>query len=102
MEAVLLERANPKSPVTPGVVLPASEALADLAFGMENYADALMFYMETLERNPNRYRSLLGAGDSARLLGRDEDARGYYEQLLTVAAESDRADLAAVRDYLGN
>ncbi|NKB86696.1 MAG: hypothetical protein GKS06_00545 [Acidobacteria bacterium] len=102
MAAVMLERDNLKNPVTPGVVLPATEALAEMAFAMENYADALMFYLETLERNPNRYRSLLGAGDSAKLMGRDEEARTYYEQLLEIAPVSTRDDLAAVREFLAN
>jgi len=97
-----LETANPKHPVTPGMVLPAREAYADMLFALERYDEAAAQYAATLETNPNRYRSLLGAGDSARLAGNADAARGFYGELLEVATGSERPELARVREHLAN
>jgi len=73
-----------------------------MLFGLERYADAHAQYVMTLETHPNRYRSLLGAGDSARLAGNTEAAREFYVRLLETAAASERAELERVREFLAN
>jgi tetratricopeptide (TPR) repeat protein len=100
--AAELESQHPKNPVTPGVVLPAREAYGDMLFAVERYADAIEQYRLNLDVNPNRYRSLLAAGDAARLMGDEEQAREFYSQLLEVAGEGERAELETVRESLGN
>lgn len=97
-----LDLANPKNPVTPGTVLPARESYADMLFELERYDEAHTQYALSLETSPNRYRSLLGAGDSARLAGHAETARGYYQRLLDTAAASTRDELGRVREFLAN
>jgi len=69
---------------------------------LERYDEAAAQYAATLETNPNRYRSLLGAGDSARLAGNADAARGFYGELLEVATGSERPELARVREHLAN
>ena len=52
-------------------------------------------------RDPNRYRSLSGAGQAAARSGNRDKARTYYGRLLELAgAGSERAELRAAREYL--
>ncbi len=100
--AAELASANPKSPVTPGVVRPARESYADMLFALGRFDEAAAQYAATLETSPGRFRSLLGAGDSARLAGDLETARTFYAQLLEIAAGSDRAEIAGVREHMSD
>jgi tetratricopeptide (TPR) repeat protein len=50
-----------KHPVTPGPLIPARELLGDLLLVHQRPADALAAYQKTLEREPNRARTLTGA-----------------------------------------
>lgn len=100
-QAAELEGSTEKSPVTPGVVLPARELYADMLLELERYEEAQRQYELSMERSPNRFRSLLGAADSARLAGRSDDAREHYERLLEMAGDSSRPEVARVREHLG-
>jgi tetratricopeptide (TPR) repeat protein len=102
-EAAQKEASTEKNPVTPGEVLPARELYGDMLLATEDYAGALAEYQAALERSPNRFNSLFGAGRAAELAGDKATAVGYYEQLLAVAPEAsgDRAAFDHARAYVG-
>jgi tetratricopeptide (TPR) repeat protein len=91
-----------KHPVTPGEVLPAREMLGDLLMEMKRPAEALVAYEANLQKHPNRFNGLYGAGRAAAQSGNPEKARRYYQQLLTVTQPTDspRPELAALKGYL--
>ncbi|MGE4542922.1 MAG: tetratricopeptide repeat protein [Pedobacter sp.] len=86
IQAAAMEAATEKHPVTPGEVLPAHELLADMYFEMGRYEDALANYRAALDRSPNRFNSLYGAGRSAQLAGDQELTTHFYKKLVEVAA----------------
>lgn len=81
-----LEASTEKHPVTPGEVLPAQELLADMFFEVGRYPEAQARYQAALERSPNRFNSLYGAGRAAELGGDDDKATFYYQKLVEVSA----------------
>jgi tetratricopeptide (TPR) repeat protein len=87
--AAELEASTEKHPVTPGEVLPARELLGDMLLELDRPAEALVEYEAALERSPNRFNSLFGAGRSAQLDGQDAVAAGYYAKLIEVTAHAD-------------
>ncbi|HEX6049330.1 MAG TPA: hypothetical protein VFZ21_08675, partial [Gemmatimonadaceae bacterium] len=97
-EAAELESATPKHAVTPGPTLPAHELWADLLLEQHKPDDALAMYRTSLRLYPKRFNSLLGAARAAAAAGDASGARQYYQELLTVAARSDRrAELEEAR-----
>lgn len=60
-EAVRLQEATPKHPVTPAPTLPAQELLADLLLELGRPAEALEAYARSLRSRPGRANSLAGA-----------------------------------------
>jgi tetratricopeptide (TPR) repeat protein len=101
-EAADLEETVEKHPVTPGPILPARELLGDLLLELNRPADALVAYESTLEREPNRARTLYGAARSAELAGNRQKARAHYTALaeLMANAEPSRMELRAAREFL--
>ena len=101
-EAAELEASTEKHPVTPGEVLPARELLADMLLELGQPAEALRQYEIALERSPNRFNSLYGAGRAAELSGDAESALRYYQELvdITVDGKTDRERLRHARAYL--
>jgi tetratricopeptide (TPR) repeat protein len=85
-EATALEATTEKHPVTPGEVLPAHELLADMLLDLKQYQEAQHYYEATLERSPNRFNSLYGAGRTAELAGDKKTAARHYGKLNEVAA----------------
>ena len=75
------EDATEKSAVTPGPLAPARELLGDMLLDVGRPAEALGEYRKSLEREPNRYRSLDGALKAARSAG-DHEAEVVYTQQL--------------------
>jgi len=86
--AAELEASTEKHPVTPGEVLPAHELLADMMLDMGRPKQALDKYQAALTRNPNRLNSLYGAGYAAEQLGKKEQAKKYYRQLVELTVDS--------------
>lgn len=80
-QAAEREDATEKSAVTPGPLAPARELLGDMLLDVGRPAEALAEYRKSLEREPNRYRSLDGAMKAARAAGDDEAEAGYERQL---------------------
>ncbi|MEN8136374.1 MAG: hypothetical protein ABFS18_12705 [Thermodesulfobacteriota bacterium] len=85
-----LEASTEKHPVTPAEVLPVREMFADMLLEMDHYKDALSEYEISLERNPNRFNSLYGAGHAAELGGNMSKAKFYYEMLIKMTADADK------------
>ncbi len=100
--AAQMEAGTEKHPVTPGEVLPARELLADMLLELGRYSEALAEYEAALDRSPNRFNSLFGAGRAAELGGDTEPAVRYYSLLLEVAekADTDRVRLQHAREYV--
>jgi len=103
-KAANIEASTEKHPVTPGEVIPAHELLADMLLDLEQYENALAKYQATLKRNPNRLNSLFGAGIASEKIGDTEQAKVYYQQLLTLThkADSSLARVAHAKEYLSS
>lgn len=101
-EAADLEDSVDKHPVTPGAVLPARELLGDMLLVAGRSEEALAAYRVSLETSPNRARSLYGAARAAAGAGDARTSRGYYEQLVAVAAhEAGRPPFVEARRVIG-
>jgi tetratricopeptide (TPR) repeat protein len=100
-EAADLEASTPKHAVTPGPTLPAQELLGDLLMEQRQPAEALASYQHSMVLYPRRFNGLLGAARAARATDDSSLARGYYKELLEVAAAGTRqAPLAEARNYV--
>jgi tetratricopeptide (TPR) repeat protein len=102
-QAAELEDKTEKHPVTPGEVLPARELLGDLLLELNDPVQALAAYEANLEKRPNRFNGLYGAGLAAQKAGDTSKAGKYYRQLLSVARNGSvngRPELAAIKKYL--
>jgi tetratricopeptide (TPR) repeat protein len=101
-KAAELESSTEKHPVTPGEILPARELLADMLFDMGRYREAQTEYETALERSPNRFNSLYGAGLAAELGGNKSEAVFYYKKILEITAtvKTDREQLKHAKLYL--
>ncbi|MBN9562119.1 MAG: hypothetical protein J0H14_15535 [Alphaproteobacteria bacterium] len=91
-----------KAPVTPGSILPAREMLADMLLEAQQPALALAEYERSLEAAPNRFRSLVGAGNAAEQAGDATKAKLYRERIvqLTATHGTDRPEASAAKRYL--
>ncbi len=100
--AAELEDKTGKHPVTPGEILPARELLADMLMEMGNPEKALAEYEAVLKTHPNRFNALYGAGLSAQKTSSKENAKMYYQQLLTVvnSTSSQRTELKGIKLFL--
>jgi tetratricopeptide (TPR) repeat protein len=86
-----------KHNVTPGVILPARELLAEMLLKTKQPAAALTEFEAVLRTAPNRFNALAGAGCAAKLSGNNEKARKYYADLLSMCATAD-GDRPALND----
>ena len=98
-EAVALEAATDKHPVTPGAVLPAREMYGDLLLALGRPGEALAEYEASLAVAPNRFYALGAAVRAADAAGRRDTARAHFATLEKVAARSDgsRADFVKLK-----
>src|ERR1700733_13162070 len=97
-----MEDATEKHPVTPGEVLPARELLGDMLLQMNKPANALEAYEADLEKHPNRFNGLYGAGLAAERSGNNAKAGIYYKQLLAIASQVKpaRPELTTIKLFL--
>jgi len=100
--AAEMEDKTEKHPVTPCEVIPARELLGDLFMQMNTAEKALGAYKADLQKHPNRFNALYGAGLAAEKLNDAQTAASYYQQLLHVVgdAKSNRNELNRIREYL--
>jgi tetratricopeptide (TPR) repeat protein len=92
-----------KHPVTPGPLIPARELLGDLLMVHGLPAEALAAYETTLEREPNRARTLVGAARAARAAGEVEVARRYYRAVAELMdSSSARPELREATAFLAS
>src|SRR6266849_1571778 len=91
-----------KHPVTPGVPEPARELYGIMLLDRGMAADALAAFEATIKKEPNRLNATLGAAKAAEKLGDKAKATANYQKLATLAsaADTDRPDLAAAREFL--
>jgi tetratricopeptide (TPR) repeat protein len=90
-----------KHPVTPGPLVPARELFGDLLAEHGDPAGALAAYQATLEREPNRARTLIAAARAARAGGQGDLARTYYQAVVDLMdPASSRPELREASQYL--
>jgi len=92
-----------KNAVTPGPLAPARELLGDMLIEMREPAQALAEYEAALKKEPNRFRTVYGAGHAAVLAGNRAKAREYFQQLVKVSAQADkpeRPEIVEARRFL--
>ena len=88
--AAELEDATEKSPVTPGPLAPARELFGEMLLQLDQPAQALEQFEATLQREPNRFRALYGAGRAAQLSGKSDASRKYFADLLRLCQRADK------------
>ena len=99
-----LDATMDKHPATPAEALPARELLADLLLDSNDPGAALKEYEQSLQSEPNRFRSLLGKARAAKQAGDAATSRQAYEKLLSLSsrADGDRAELSEAKAVLSN
>jgi tetratricopeptide (TPR) repeat protein len=95
--AAELEESMEKHPVTPGVLTPAREMLAELLALQKQPQPALREYQAVLKVAPNRFNALYGAATAAEAAGDPATATSYYRKLLQVAVGEERPELREAR-----
>jgi tetratricopeptide (TPR) repeat protein len=98
-----LEDKSEKSAVSPGRLVPAHELLGDMLLESGKPAEALAEYERSQVRDPNRFRSLYGAGQAAAQSGNRDKARYYFSKLIDMARSGDlRPEMEKARQYLAS
>ena len=67
------------------------ELLGELLLEVNEPAAALVAFEASLQRGPNRFRSLSGAAGAAELVGNREKANAFYAKLVALADQADTA-----------
>ena len=101
--AAPLEDTTDKSAITPGPLAPAHELLGEMLLEAKRPADALKEFETSLKKEPNRFRSVYGAGRAAESAGDRAAARTRYAELMKICERGDRntrADLEHARALL--
>lgn len=83
------EDASAKSVVTPGPILPAREMLATALERTGKPVEALAEFEKVLERQPNRYRAMAGAAQTAKQASNEHKAEYYSKQLPRLVDQAD-------------
>jgi tetratricopeptide (TPR) repeat protein len=101
--AAEMEDATEKHNITPGPIATARELLADLLVDLGQPAAAVREYEASLDRAPNRFKTLAGLARAAERAGDRDKARTFYTRLLVLAqpAESERPELKDAKAFLG-
>jgi hypothetical protein len=97
-----LEDRNEKHIVTPGRVLPARELLGEMLLEMKRPAEALQAFEASQLREPNRYRSYVGAARAAAAAGDSAKAAAHFGKLIALAGDAPaaRPELAEARQFV--
>jgi hypothetical protein len=97
------EDSTEKAAVTPGPLAPAREQLAEMLLESKDAQGALTEFRATLQKEPNRFRTLYGAARAATAAGDSTAATGYFTALVTMcgrAAAPVRSELQQARAAL--
>ncbi|HYM22525.1 MAG TPA: hypothetical protein VEU08_04940 [Vicinamibacterales bacterium] len=99
--AAALEDTTEKSAITPGPIAPSHELLGEMLLEANRPADALKAFEANLKKEPNRFRSVYGAGRAAESAGDRAKARTYYAQLAKICERGDqtRPELQHARQF---
>jgi len=98
-----LEDTSEKSAVSPGRLVPARELLGDMLLESGKPAEALPEYERSQVHDPNRFRTLYGAGEAAAQSGNRDKARYYFSRLSDMAGSGDRRpEIEKARQYLAS
>jgi tetratricopeptide (TPR) repeat protein len=96
-----MEDKSEKSALTPGRLVPARELLGEMLLESGRAGEALAEFERSQVRDPNRFRSLYGAGQAAAQSGNRDKARYYYGRLIDMAGAADpRQETEKARGYL--
>lgn len=97
-----MEDKTEKHPVTPGEVIPAREFFGDMLLHLNKPIEALEAYEADLQKHPNRFNALYGAGTAAQKSGNIQKTKTYFQKLLNVMGNtnSNRPELALVKQFL--
>jgi tetratricopeptide (TPR) repeat protein len=100
--AAAAEEASDKHPVTPGNVVPSRELLGEMLLVLNQPTQAFTEFERSLQRDPNRFRGMSGAGRAAEAAGDHQAAREYYAKLQTLTADRDteRLELGQATAFL--
>jgi len=99
-----LEDGTEKAAVTPGPLAPARELLGEMLLQLNQPAQALRAFEQTLKKEPNRFRAVYGAAKAAALAENRARARTYYGQLVKICERGDnpgRRELDEARKFAG-
>jgi hypothetical protein len=77
-----------KAAVTPGPLAPAREQLGEMLLATKEARSALEQFQATLQREPNRFRTLYGAARAAAQAGDNAAAKRYFTELVTMCARA--------------
>ncbi len=101
-EAVNMEEATSKHPVTPGEIIPARELLGDLYFEMQDYDKALQEYEADLKRHPNKFNGIFGAAVAAERTGDNVKAEKYFRAIVNLSegSNSKRLQIKKAKSFL--
>ncbi|HXH13178.1 MAG TPA: hypothetical protein VNP04_25815 [Alphaproteobacteria bacterium] len=96
------EEASDKHPVTPGNVVPSRALLGEMLMALGQPAQALVAFERSLQRDPNRFRTIYGAAQAAEASNNRKAASEYYGKLLALAADRDteRPELAYAKVFV--
>lgn len=103
--AVEMEDKTEKAAVSPGPLKPAREMLGELLLELNCPSEALTEFQTTLDKEPNRFRSLYGAAQAAKRARERETMDSYFQKLIVVARRADqpgRPELAEARAAIAN
>jgi tetratricopeptide (TPR) repeat protein len=85
-----MEDKTDQSSVTPGPLVPAREMLGEMLLSLKRPTEALKEFEACLVQEPNRFWSLYGAAEAAKLAGDTASAHRYFQKLLTMAQRADQ------------
>ena len=97
-----MEDSTEKHPVTPGEVLPARELLGDMLLEKKQNTEALIAYETVLQKSPNRFNCLYGAGLAAVEMQDKQKTFFYFKQLLNIVdtANCNKPEVVAAKSFL--
>jgi hypothetical protein len=98
-----LEDKSEKSAISPARLAPAHELLGDMLLESGKPAAALAEYERSQLRDPNRFRSLYGAGQAAAQSGDRDRSRYYFTKLIDIAGAGEvRPEIEAARRFVAS